>query len=183
MKVRISGFLRGAICAAGILIGAASTALAHSMPSEEGMIILPKPPYGQLEIVPHESTLSDVCEGFGYDFEEEDFASDGMRFVSYRYGESIIFFAYTGELDTRPSGELKIAGYDVLSGSLHTPSDFCVGKSYQEVVDMYGEASDALQEEPGITSYIYVFEGQGTELIFDVDAGGIICAIRYRSEL
>ncbi|BEU88853.1 hypothetical protein TAMA11512_23170 [Selenomonas sp. TAMA-11512] len=182
MKTRIPGLFCTAILAAGILIVAASTALAHSMPSEEATIILPKPPYGQLDLVPHKSTLSDARAGFGSAFKGSDFTGDGMRFVSYKYGNDLTFFARTGAQDRRPADELTITGYDVMSSSLHTPSRFSVSDPYQQVVDKYGEASYTLEKEDGLTSYIYSFNGRPTQLIFDVNASGVIRAIRYRTE-
>ena len=181
--MKAQGFRRlcSALCTALILIGAAGMAYAHTMPHEEAVMILPKPPYGELDLVPHKSTLFDVRAGFGADFKERDFTGDGMRIVRYNYNDRIIFMARTGAMDPRPSKELKIIGYDILSSSLHTPSHFHVGDPFTKVTEKYGEPSTVI-EENGTASQIYSFEGHPSQLIFDVDADGIIRAIRYRTE-
>ena len=119
--------------------------------------------------------------GFGADFKERDFTGDGMRIVRYNYNDRIIFMARTGAMDTRPSKELKIIGYDILSSSLHTPSHFHVGDPFTKVTEKYGEPSTVI-EENGTASQIYSFEDHPSRLISDVDADGIIRAIRYRTE-
>ena len=72
-----------AAIAAGLLFGAAATALAHTMPLSEATMILPKPPYGQMEIVPHETPMENL-DAFGVQFMEKSSINNGQfRFVRY----------------------------------------------------------------------------------------------------
>ena len=182
MKKWIKGVC-GAVLAAGLCLGAAGTALAHTMTEEEATMILPKPPHWQFEITPFHSTLYDIRAGLGADFKEKDFTGDGMRFVTYDYHGLYSFFARTGANDDRPASELPISGYDVKGLDLHTPSHFLVSAPYEEVTAKYGAADHVLHDTPGLVTYIYEFAGRPTQLIFDVDEAGIIRAIRYRSEV
>ena len=173
-----------AAIAAGLLFGAAATALAHTMPIEEATMILPKPPYGQMEIVPHETPMENL-DAFGVQFMEKSSINNGQfRFVRYSvYSGAFVFFARTGADDVRPAAELFVSDYDVKSVSLHTPSNFMVSGRYEDVVEKYGNA-DQIQENvvPGRTLYVYQFPERASELIFEVDEEEKIRVIRYRSQ-
>ena len=183
MKKWVQG-VWGIAIAASLFLGAVGTAFAHTMPEEEATLILPKPPVGQFEIVPHETTIGDL-DAFGPQFiERRDFTGDGMRFVRCDvYNGAFIFLARTGAQDDRPASEMPIISYDVQGVSLHTPSNFLVSAPYEQVVAKYGEASYVLRNNSELVTYVYAFEKRMTELSFDVDAAGKICAIHYRSEM
>ena len=66
-----------AAIAAGLLFGAAATTLAHTMPVSEATMILPKPPYGQMEIVPHETPMENL-DAFGVQFMEKRSINNGQ---------------------------------------------------------------------------------------------------------
>lgn len=173
-----------AAIAAWLLFGAAATALAHTMPISEATMILPKPPYGQMEIVPHETPMEKL-DAFGVQFMEKSSINNGQfRFVRYSvYSDAFVFFARTGADDVRPAAELFVSDYDVKSVSLHTPSNFMVSGRYEAVVEKYGNA-DQIQENvvPGRTLYVYQFPERASELIFEVDEEEKIRVIRYRSQ-
>ena len=174
-----------AAIAAGLLFGAAATALAHTMPVSEATMILPKPPYGQMEIVPHETPMEKL-DAFGVQFMEKSSINNGkFRFVRYSvHSGAFVFFARTGADDVRPAAELFVSDYDVKGMSLHTPSNFMVSGRYEAVVEKYGTA-DKIQEivAPGRTLYVYQFSERASELIFEVTEEGTIYAIRYRTDL
>ncbi len=184
MKPWIPKWLWGVVLVAGLCCAAGGTAFAHTMPEGEATLILPKPPRGQWEIVPHKTTLGHL-DAFGEQFlEKEEFSGDGMRFARYSvYHGTFVFLARTGANDDRPASELPISGYDVKGLDLHTPSHFLVSAPYEEVTAKYGMADHVLHDTPGLVTYIYEFAGRPTQLIFDVDEAGIIRAIRYRSEV
>lgn len=172
----------GAVLAAWLCLGAAGTALAHIMTEEEGTMILPKPPHGQFEIIPLQSTLYDIRAGLGADFKEKDFTGDGMRFVTYDYHGLYSFFARTGANDDRDAEELTITGYTINEGSLHTPSHFRVHNLYEDVVAIYGEADHVVKSRSGNMMYLYDFKGRPTQLGFEVDDAGRILSIRFFTE-
>ena len=173
-----------AAIAAWLLFGAAATALAHTMPIEEATMILPKPPYGEMKIVPHETPMENL-DAFGVQFMEKSSINNGQfRFVRYSvYSGAFVFFARTGADDVRPAAELFVSDYDVKGVSLHTPSNFMVSGRYEAVVEKYGNA-DEIQENvvPGRTLYVYQFPERASELIFEVDEEEKIRVIRYRSQ-
>lgn len=183
MKKWVQG-VWGIAIAASLFWGAVGTAFAHTMSEEEATLILPKPPVGQFEIVPHETTIGDL-DAFGPQFiERRDFTGDGMRFVRCDvYNGAFIFLARTGAQDDRPTSEMPIVSYDVQGVDLHTPSHFLVSAPYEKVVAKYGEASYVLRKNPELVTYVYAFEKRMTELSFDVDEAGKIRAIHYRSEM
>ena len=156
MKKWVQG-VWGIAIAASLFWGAVGTAFAHTMPEEEATLILPKPPVGQFEIVPHETTIGDL--------------------------DAFIFLARTGAQDDCPASEMPIVSYDVQGVDLHTPSHFLVSAPYEKVVAKYGEASYVLRKNPELVTYVYAFEKRMTELSFDVDEAGKIRAIHYRSEM
>lgn len=176
--------LCGTFLTAGLCLSIAGTALAHTMPIEEATMILPKPPYGQMEIVPHETPMENL-DAFGVQFMEKSSINNGQfRFVRYSvYSDAFVFFARTGADDVRPATELFVSDYDVKSVSLHTPSNFMVSGRYEDVVEKYGNA-DQIQENvvPGRTLYVYQFPERASELIFEVDEEEKIRVIRYRSQ-
>ena len=191
MKTRFLGFLCTALFAADILLGAAGTTFAHSMPYEETTLILDDIPDGGLsELYPRQSTLKEarravVRAGLVDDYQSKDFTGDGMRFVTFdfNYAEHFIFRAVTAANDTRDAGALTVTSYDVMGKSVRTLAGLCVGMEYADVVELYGEASFVDENEPPFVSYIYAFEPKAATLTFDVDDAGIIQAIKFRSEI
>ena len=174
-----------AAIAAGLLFGAAATALAHTMPVSEATLILPKPPTGQFEIIPHETRMGDL-DVFGTAFLKKSAINNGVfRFVrcSVYDSETFVFFARVKADDQRPAQELAVSEYDVKGVDLHTPSNFMVSGRYEAVVEKYGNA-DEIQENvvPGRTLYVYQFPERASELIFEVDEEEKIRVIRYRSQ-
>lgn len=175
--------LCGTFLTAGLCLSIAGTALAHTMPIEEATMILPKPPYGQMEIVPHETPMENL-DAFGVQFIEKSSINNGrFRFVRYSvYSGTFVFFARTGADDVRPAAELCVSDYDIKDVSLHTPSNFMVSGRYEDVVEKYGEADHVERETPARTSYRYDFEEHAASLLFEVDEDGKIRVIRYRSQ-
>ena len=190
MKTRFLSLLCTALFAAGILLGAA-TASAHGMTYWEATLVLDDTATGgQNQLEPRKSTLSDarraiVRAGLADDYQGKDFTGDGMRFVTFdfNYAEHFIFRAVTGAKDTRDAGDLTITSYDVMGQSVRTLGGLRVGKSYEDIEEMYGEPSFSETNEDGLTACTYAFDDKAATLTFDIDDAGIIRAIKFRSEI
>ena len=145
MKTRFLSLLCTALFAAGILLGTA-TASAHGMTYWEATLVLDDMATGeQNQLEPRKTTLGDarraiVRAGLADDYQKKDFSGDGMRFITFdfNYAEHCIFRAVTDAKDTRDAGDLTITSYDVMGQSVRTLSGLCVGKSYEDIEEMYG---------------------------------------------
>ena len=190
MKTRFLGFLCTAALAAGILLGAA-TASAHGMTYWEATLVLDDTAAGgQNRLEPGKATLSDVRKaivraGLADDYQEKDSSGDGMRFVTFTFNgaEPFVFRAVTGAKNTRDADALTVTSYDIMGQSVRTLSGLCVGKSYEDIEEMYGEPSFSETNEDGLTACTYAFDDKAATLTFDVDDAGIIQAIRFRTEI
>ena len=190
MKTRFLSLLCTALFAAGILLGAA-TASAHGMTYWEATLVLDDMATGeQNQLEPRKATLADarraiVRAGLADDYQGKDFTGDGMRFITFdfNYAEHFIFRAVTGAKDTRDAGNLTITSYDIMGKSVRTLSGLCVGKSYEDIEEMYGEPSFSETNEDGLTACTYAFDDKAATLTFDIDDAGIIQAIKFRSEI
>lgn len=191
MKTRFLGLLSAALFAAGILLGAASTAFAHSMPYEEATLILDDVVGGGLsELTPRKSTLADakraiVRADLAHDHQRDEFTADGFRFVTctFHYCEKFVFRSIADAKSTYTEDKLAITSYDVFGGSARTLSGFHVGMEYADVTAKYGEASSMSKNRLPFVSYTYTFTSMDADLTFDVDREGIIRVIRFRSEI
>ena len=180
MKTRFFGFLATALFAAGILLGASSMASAHGMTYWEATLVPPgEVAGGPNQLEPRKSTLSDAVRiitdaGIEVDCQVKEFTGDGLRFVTYSFdgAEHFIFRAVTGAKNTRDADELTITSYDLMGESLRTLGGLHVGKSYESLEEMYGEAACT-----------YAFDDKAATLTFDVDDDGIIQAIHFRTEI
>ena len=190
MKTRFLSLLCTALFAAGILLGAA-TASAHGMTYWEATLVLDDTATGgQNQLEPRKATLADarraiVRAGLADDYQGKDFTGDGMRFVTFdfNYAEHCIFRAVTGAKDTRDAGDLTITSYDIMGKSVRTLSGLRVGKSYEDIEEMYGDPSFSETNEDGLTACTYAFDDKAATLTFDIDGSGIIRAIHFRTEI
>ena len=144
----------------------------------------------QNRLEPRKATLADarraiVRAGLADDCQKEDFTGDGMRFVTFTFNgaEPFVFRAVTGAKDTRDADALTVTSYDVMGKSVRTLGGLCVGKSYEDIEEMYGEPSSSETNEDGLTACTYAFEDKAAELTFDIDDAGIIRAIHFRTEI
>ena len=190
MKTRFLGFLCTALFAAGILLGVA-TASAHGMTYWEATLVLDDTAAGgQNQLEPRKSTLGDarravVRAGLADDYQEKDSSGDGMRFVTFTFNgaEPFVFRAVTGAKDTRDADALTVTSYDVMGKSIRTLGGLRVGKSYEDIEEMYGEPSFSETNENGLTACTYAFDDKAATLTFDIDDAGIIQAIHFRTEI
>ena len=190
MKTLFLSLLCTALFAAGILLGTA-TASAHGMTYWEATLVLDDTATGgQNQLEPRKSTLSDarsaiVRAGLADDYQKKDFSGDGMRFITFDFNgaEPFVFRAVTGAKDTRDAGDLTITSYDVMGQSVRTLGGLRVGKTYEDIEEMYGDPSFSETNEDGTTAYTYAFGDKAAALTFDVDAAGVIRAIHFRSEI
>ena len=190
MKTRFLSLLCTALFAAGILLGAA-TASAHGMTYWEATLVLDDTATGgQNQLEPRKATLADarraiVRAGLADDYQGKDFTGDGMRFITFTFNgaEPFVFRAVTGAKDTRDAGDLTITSYDVMGTSVRTLGGLRVGKSYEDIEEMYGEPSFSETNEDGLTACTYAFDDKAATLTFDIDDAGIIQAIHFRSEI
>ena len=190
MKTRFLSLLCTALFAAGILLGAA-TASAHGMIYWEATLVLDDTAAGgQSQLEPRKATLGDarravVRAGLADDYQGKDFTGDGMRFVTFdfNYAEHCIFRTVTGANDKRDADALTVTSYDIMGKSLRTLGGLHVGKSYESVEEMYGEASFTNTSDDGLTACTYAFDDKAATLTFDVDDDGIIQAIHFRTEI
>ena len=190
MKTRFLSLLCTALFAAGILLGAA-TASAHGMTYWEATLVLDDTATGgQNQLEPRKATLSDVRRaivraGLADDYQKKDSSGDGMRFVTFTFNgaEPFVFRAVTGAKNTRDADALTVTSYDVMGKSVRTLSGLCVGKSYEDIEEMYGEPSFSETNEDGLTACTYAFDDKAATLTFDIDDAGIIQAIKFRTEI
>jgi len=190
MKTRFLSLLCTALFAAGILLGAA-TASAHGMTYWEATLVLDDTATGeQNRLEPRKATLADarraiVRAGLADDYQGKDFTGDGMRFITFTFNgaEPFVFRAVTGAKDTRDAGDLTITSYDVMGQSVRTLGGLRVGKTYEDIEEMYGEPSFSKTNEDGLTACTYAFDDKAAELTFDIDDTGIIQAIHFRTEI
>ena len=190
MKTRFLSLLCTALFAAGILLGTA-TASAHGMTYWEATLVLDDTATGgQNQLEPRKATLADarraiVRAGLADDYQKKDSSGDGMRFVTYSFdgAEHFIFRSVTGAKNTRDADELTITSYDLMGESLRTLGGLRVGKSYEDIEEMYGEPSFSETNDEGLTACTYAFDDKAAELTFDVDDDGIIQAIHFRTEI
>ena len=191
MKTRFFVFLCTALFAVGILLGTSSMASAHGMTYWEATLVLDDTATGeQNRLEPRKATLADarraiVRAGLADDYHGKDFTGDGMRFVTFdfNYAEHCIFRAVTGAKDTRDAGDLTITSYDIMGKSVRTLSGLRVGKSYEDIEEMYGEPSFSETNDEGLTACTYAFNDKAAELTFDIDDEGVIQAIHFRTEI
>ena len=191
MKTRFFGFLATALFAAGILLGASSMASAHGMTYWEATLVLDDTATGeQNRLEPRKATLADarraiVRAGLADDYQGKDFTGDGMRFVTFTFNgaEPFVFRAVTGAKDTRDADALTVTSYDVMGKSIRTLGGLRVGKSYEDIEEMYGEPSFSETNEDGLTACTYAFDDKAATLTFDIDDAGIIQAIHFRTEI
>ena len=191
MKTRFFGFLCTALFAVGILLGTSSMASAHGMTYWEATLVLDDTATGeQNRLEPRKATLADarraiVRAGLADDYQGKDFTGDGMRFVTFdfNYAEHCIFRAVTGAKDTRDAGDLTITSYDIMGKSVRTLSGLRVGKSYEDIEEMYGDPSFSETNEDGLTACTYAFDDKAATLTFDIDDEGVIQVIHFRTEI
>ncbi len=191
MKTRFFGFLATALFAAGILLGAPGMASAHGMTYWEATLVPPgEVAGGPNQLEPRKSTLSDAARiitdaGIEVDCQVKDFTGDGMRFVTYTFNgaEPFVFRAVTGAKDTRDADALTVTSYDVMGPSVRTLGGLHVGKSYEDIEEMYGEPSFSETTKDGLTACTYAFDDKAATLTFDIDDAGIIQAIHFRTEI
>ncbi len=188
MKKHVYGFLSAALVAAGILFSASSTALAHSMPFEEATLVLDDTSGGQIELTPLESTLGDVRTAFdraglAEGAAENEYRGGGMHSMRLSYCNYNYNFAGDANIaDSRPALDLPLEAFQLYDTAVRTRSGFCVGTSYADVVEAYGEASAVEREERTLLTYLYEFEERRARLLFYVDDDGVIRYISFRSD-
>ena len=190
MKIRFLSLLCTALFAAGILLGAA-TASAHGMTYWEATLVLDDTAAGgETRLEAGKATLGDarkaiVRAGLADDYQKKDSSGDGMRFVTYTFNgaEPFVFSAVTGAKDTRDADALTVTSYDIMGKSVRTLGGLRVGKSYEDIEEMYGEPSSSETNEDGLTACTYAFDDKAAELTFDIDGAGIIQTIHFRSEI
>ena len=190
MKTRFLSLLCTALFAAGILLGAA-TASAHGMTYWEATLVLDDTATGgETRLEAGKATLGDarraiVRAGLADDYQKKDSSGDGMCFVTYTFNgaEPFVFRAVTGAKDTRDADALTVTSYDIMGQSVRTLGGLRVGKSYEDIEEMYGEPSFSETNEDGLTACTYAFDDKAATLTFDIDDAGIIQAIHFRSEI
>ena len=67
--------------------------------------------------------------------------------------------------------------------SVRTLGGLRVGKTYEDIEEMYGEPSFSETNEDGLTACTYAFDDKAATLTFDIDDAGIIQAIKFRTEI
>lgn len=176
MKNVFRFFFACALVLAGSVL-AGSVASAHTMPESEAVLLYPRA-QGSMDITVEFQcgmSLDEVEAVLGSDFELQDDCYE-FRIVRYTYG-NIAFGATVGRNDSRPTGEIPVRRIECRSPYFHTPSRFCVGDDYADVVAMYGEG-DVSAYAPG--ERIYTLPSYRS-VCFTVDDAGRITEISIGS--
>lgn len=169
-------FFACALAFAGSVL-AGGVASAHTMPESEAMLIYPRA-QGSMDITVEFQCgmpLDEVEAVLGSDFDLQDKRYE-FRIVRYTYGD-ISFGAAVGRNDSRPTGEIPVRRIECRSPYFYTPSGFCVGDDYADVVAMYGEG-EVSEYAPG--ERIYTLPSYRS-VSFTVDDAGRITEISIGS--